>query len=332
MNPLPIRKKILPFESLLSLVFRLTKANVYEYPGRILNMAESPKNFSTQNKSSDQNTISILSSLNKCSEADIFSTTSNRFTKFLSHTTSSTMDSNTIENYVRHSSTQYCPLCVNESNYHRIYWDILPVTICPKHKVLLQSTCPSCDRPVRVYNIMKNKCSCGKDLLTTDPIDITPYPEAIRNQIFIQNLLEINESRYSDNAIQNVNSPAMELSPPDFFKALKLFSIVLNKLPESSRFLRLGDMTSNPLEWINQKREVSSLTNLILINSATSILLEWPQRFYEFLDEYSTIDRAKRRTSGVQKAFGGLGELLFDRLDTESFGFIHSAYSVSLSP
>lgn len=329
MSPLPIRTKIRLFESLLSLVFRLTEANVYESPSRIINgLTDSPKHNPTPDVLSDPNTFRILSYLNKCSEDDIFSTTIHRFTKFFPNAKNSPlMDSSMMKNYIRRSSTRYCPLCIRESGYHRIYWDMLPITICLKHKVILKNACPLCKRPVTVYRVLRNKCVCGKDLLSVNTVSIASYPEAIYNQLFIQTLLEVNEFEYFDNFPNSFNSPATGLDAPDFFKLLRIFSIVLRKLPQSSEFLKLGNITSEAFDGIDAKKRVSNVTNFILINSAVSILLEWPQKFYEFLDDYSTIDLAEHRTIQIQKAFGGLKELLFDKLDNEMFEFIHSAYS-----
>ncbi|HEY9246461.1 MAG TPA: helix-turn-helix domain-containing protein, partial [Candidatus Methanoperedens sp.] len=123
------------------------------------------------------------------------------------------------------------------------------------------------------------------------------------------------------------NSPAAELSAPDFFKLLKIFSaIILNKLPESSEFLKLGCITAEPLDQIKMRNRISNHTNFILMHSAASILLDWPQKFYEFLEEYSKIDRSMRRDTGMEKYFGGLRDLLLNKLDTDKFGFIYHAY------
>jgi excisionase family DNA binding protein len=255
-----------------------------------------------------------------------------RFARYLSNQNCDVLDSDAMDNFVLHSRTQYCPLCLKESGYHRIFWDLLPVTVCLKHEVILQSVCPTCKRTVTVNWVLRNKCECGEDLLLVDPVSITPYTEAVRYQFFIQSLLGINELNDLKIVSGIQNSPAVDLSTSDFFKVLKIFStLILKKLPGSSRFLKLGSITAEPPDKIAIKNCTSSVTNFILINSAASILLDWPQKFYEFLEEYSTINRSERYDTGVQKYFGGFKESVLDKLDAEKFGFIHHAYAKYLN-
>lgn len=327
MKPLLIRTKILPYESLSSLVYRLTQANFYDYTGRINGLIDLRQTFRNKDLLSDRGILKKLSLINGCSEDEVFNISVHRFARYFSNQNSDVLDSDAMDNFVLHSRTQYCPLCLKESGYHRIFWDLLPVTVCLKHEVILQSVCPTCKRTVTVNWVLRNKCECGEDLLSANPVFIAPYTEVIRNQFFIQSLLGINELNDLKIVSGIQNSPAADLSTSDFFKVLKIFStLILKKLPGSSMFLKLGSITAEPLDKIAIKNRTLSFTNFILINSAASILLDWPQKFYEFLEEYSTINRSKRWNTGVQKSFGGLKELLLDKLDAKRFEFVYNAY------
>lgn len=326
MKPLLIRTKIRPYESLSSLLHRLTQDNVYDRTGWIYRLIDLSGGFRRHyDMLDDRSVIRNLATINNCSENDILNTTAHRFTKYLSDQKSDFLDPYA-KNFVLCSRTQYCPLCLKDSGYHKIYWRLLPVSICIKHKVILQNVCPICHSPVKVDWVLSNKCYCGGDLLSADPEYVTSV-EMIHHQSFIQNLIGINESEDFKIVPGNYNSPAAGLSPPDFFKLLRIiYELILNKLPESSTFLRIGDTNLKQNDILTAKRYISNFSNFMLIHMAASILLDWPQRFYDFLGDYCKIDRSKRWETGVERYFGGLREALFAKLDDEKFDYIYNAY------
>gem|GEM_PF-4002829 len=318
----------MPYESLSSLVYRLTQGNLYDCTGQIYKLIALPSRFRRhQDLLNDRNVIKNLASINNCSENEIFNATVHRFTKFFPNQNGDILNTNAVSKFVLHSRTQYCPLCLKESGYHKIYWRLLPVSICIKHGVRLQNVCPKCHHPVKVDWVLRKKCYCGGDLLSADPVYITSCEEMIRYQFFIQNLLGINEPNDLKIVPGNYNSPATELSPPEFFKLLRIIcELVLNRIPESSTFLRLGDTNLKKNDTLTFKQNISNFSNFLLIHYAASILLDWPQRFYEFLEDYCEIDRSKRWETGVERHFGGLKEALFAKLDDEKFDFVYNAY------
>lgn len=328
LRPLLIRTKVLPYESLSSLVYRLANANFFDHGWKICRLIGVPGNlFRNQNLLSDHNIIKRLAFINNCSENEIFNTTVHRFAGCFSGDNNGVLSSDAIEKFFLSTSTRYCSLCLKESRYHKIHWELLPVTVCLKHKVLLQDFCPKCHRKVKIRWVLRNTCKCGANLLPVDTISVASCTEAIRNQIFIQNLLGINESGYLERVSWIKSTPAAELSPNDFLKLLKIFSMLIsNKLPESSRFLKLDGLTAEPVYQIEMKNGISNFVNFVLTHSASSILLDWPQKFYDFLEDYSKMERSKRWKTGVEKYFGGLKERLFAKLDEEKFGFVYQAY------
>lgn len=46
--------------------------------------------------------------------------------------------------FVRFSAPKLCPECLRQANYYRRFWDLLPVTACPEHEVLLIDSCQGC--------------------------------------------------------------------------------------------------------------------------------------------------------------------------------------------
>ncbi len=64
--------------------------------------------------------------------------------------------------------TQFCPRCLEESNYYRKHWRYAPVTVCPKHAIRLYASCPQCGQPInfhRIHILHSSKAICDKCLL-----------------------------------------------------------------------------------------------------------------------------------------------------------------------
>ncbi|MEI4771422.1 TniQ family protein [Psychrobacillus sp. FJAT-51614] len=57
--------------------------------------------------------------------------------------------------------TKFCPECLKEDFFHRIYWDVSYVTTCVKHKKELVVAC-KCSRYVPLSRLVRNLCHCGK--------------------------------------------------------------------------------------------------------------------------------------------------------------------------
>jgi hypothetical protein len=66
----------------------------------------------------------------------------------------------------RHFSCQtkrWCPHCLEEAPYHRVWWDLVPITTCPVHEVDLVDRC-DCDAPLRTVMNFVDQCRRGHSL------------------------------------------------------------------------------------------------------------------------------------------------------------------------
>jgi hypothetical protein len=54
--------------------------------------------------------------------------------------------------------SKYCPICLEEEQYHRLYWNIDLVKICVDHKILLLNSCYFCGKPITIYDVIYGKC------------------------------------------------------------------------------------------------------------------------------------------------------------------------------
>jgi hypothetical protein len=59
--------------------------------------------------------------------------------------------------------TKYCPSCLQDDFYHRIYWDISFVTTCVTHDCFLIERCTHCSKKITMSNLMQDACSCGQN-------------------------------------------------------------------------------------------------------------------------------------------------------------------------
>lgn len=61
-------------------------------------------------------------------------------------------------------SRKFCPVCLKESRYWRVDWELKWMAVCVKHNVELVETCPKCFRPVPWNAQILSECRCGFDL------------------------------------------------------------------------------------------------------------------------------------------------------------------------
>lgn len=71
---------------------------------------------------------------------------------------------------------RYCPMCLAEGTpYHRAAWDLLALTACPHHALLLQNRCPDCGRLVIWSGTRIECCSvsrCAGDLRSPPQVTV----------------------------------------------------------------------------------------------------------------------------------------------------------------
>lgn len=73
-----------------------------------------------------------------------------------------------VELFLRHNPA-YCPLCLREEKYNRLYWYLYPIRICIFHETYLIDRCPWCGKLINSFNIASSVCFCGKPLEKFEP-------------------------------------------------------------------------------------------------------------------------------------------------------------------
>jgi hypothetical protein len=85
--------------------------------------------------------------------------------------------------------TKYCPECLNEDFYHRLYWDVSFLTICTKHQRFLINKCVSCGEFIKLNSLMNNKCKCGNQYTFISSSAERPLAGLLNSQQEIKELL-----------------------------------------------------------------------------------------------------------------------------------------------
>lgn len=77
------------------------------------------------------------------------------------------------------TSLQYCPKCLRQKKYFKIYWRMAWYNVCHQHRIKLHETCPSCDAPINIHKISTEHgrisfCfKCGFNLEEADCLEAT---------------------------------------------------------------------------------------------------------------------------------------------------------------
>jgi len=180
--------------------------------------------------------------------------------------------------------SKYCPICLKEEKYHRIYWHIKEIYICLIHNVVLMNKCPECFEKITTKNVIKGFCSCGQNLMDTgvkycDNHNIKYYQEGVYNSYGIK--LEGIEIR---------NLDFLSLEAPKYIDFISTLQMIIYENMETIKKVK-NDVDTN------------SDKDLEAYKYTTKMLNNWPQSFHDFienLNEYN-IDRYEK-TDGILKS------------------------------
>jgi len=153
-------------------------------------------------------------------------------------------------------NTKYCPECLKEDFYHRLFWDISFVTVCLKHKKFLIDQCPKCQKKIRMARIMKNQCTCG--CIFSDVVAENKYPTKrdIKAQQAIQGLLLNQLEGYSLNNNVTLNSN-------EYFRFFILFCHIIDNVNVKNVYLSKSNFKKFNVGMKNKEPKNVQMMNLI---------------------------------------------------------------------
>lgn len=157
-------------ESLGNYLFRLSTENIVplDWLLKELNLPARKKAVSI-NRINDKPTIKLIAQVSNLSEENIERMTIHNFSLGLwQHDLPHCWNQNFLKRYVSNYS-RLCPLCLKEASYHRIYWQLKSVRVCPKHRVIMEDKCCHCNQFFSADEVITGVCSCGAKLTDIKP-------------------------------------------------------------------------------------------------------------------------------------------------------------------
>jgi len=175
---------------------------------------------------------------------------------------------------------QVCPLCLDEPDgYDRLYWRVEALLSCPRHHVLLISSCPDCYAPIPALRPDLTICpSCKRgDYRST----ITPLPTGeawlFTSQDILLHHLGIDAEEMGERALDREPSLLYAVSPRDYFSLTAGLEGLLNYQPTGNH-LRPFLLRTFSLEGILAQ---TVHPTLVLLHY---LLADWPAHFWGMLE------------------------------------------------
>lgn len=187
-------------------------------------------------------------------------------------------------------SRKFCPLCLKESRYWRVDWELKWIAVCVRHNVELVETCPKCLRPVPWNTQVLTECKCGFDLTHANA---TPCLE-------------------KDQALGKTIRASLGLSDwPESFKKLEDFSL--------RQLIRL-------IECLGTLNDTYSDSPKQMFKQASEYLGEWPSRFRSALIRLQHERKCSDCVPSIRQTFGKLYTDLYSSSNLDTLDFVRREF------
>lgn len=168
-----------------------------------------------------------------------------------------------------------CPLCVNETDTHNIFWELSLFVSCPIHKCLLIDECERCSQIINPIKINITKCECGFEY----------HKSKIRR---VEGLF----SNYLQDVLSN-RARSLECEMLNQLSNENLIYLLLYSVRWSNGKLgrKMHSLSSQPLK-SGQLYEVCE--------KAINLYENWPSNFYRFIDDIRILKHTKNVSGKIQ--------------------------------
>lgn len=197
---------------------------------------------------------------------------------------------------VRFSRPKVCPACLREDPYYRRAWDLLFVTCCPVHRVVLYDRCLGCGRAVSWFRKEVARCRCGYDWRA----DTTALPADAHTAVLAARFMQL----VTSGDVQ----PWPERSPFAKLAVIELSAVVLC-------FAASYAHGRHP-RWLSTK--TSNVLVHAAIKSAAIAMTDWPRRFYG-LCERASRDRTLHRLTFRAEALASRDSTAFVQVALDEY-------------
>jgi hypothetical protein len=300
---------LLPGESLPSLLFRLAKLNHYPnltMPSQLCREKLSqPDSVTCPTRAK---TYEVLAAMVGIKAADLFQASANRFATSLNPPTQASETitlpgDQTVLLLTEFSKrqlvwsearSQFCPLCLAESAYHRLNWFPKIVTVCLRHHCLLVSGCAGCGQKTIIGDIVAGRCSnCGFKLSQTRVISVAEDKFGLFSQAAIQFWLNTSPEpgEYKHYSLPDQPPPALH------YFLYGLSYAIIRLVRHSWAYLHPSTTVKPPAFPLKSSQPPSQAEAYILYATALKGIINWPDGFYELLEALKWRDNRRPNQS-----------------------------------
>jgi hypothetical protein len=191
-----------------------------------------------------------------------------------------------------------CPQCVVQDRFGRQSWDLAAISVCPRHGRRLLQVCEACSKPLTWFRRSLLRCACGANLARQTGA------EAGAAEVELAAMLE----RRVD------GGPATEMTSTTGLPLGALNALpfdVLIKLIQTLHRLR-------PMTWLDLGSPGVT---------AAKVFVGWPRGFHQYLRDTATVPGQPPTSVGLRRRFESLYSALFKRRSMSKYlGFLRQAF------
>ncbi|WP_410491274.1 TniQ family protein [Bacillus thuringiensis] len=212
--------------------------------------------------------------------------------------------------------TKFCPQCLVENFYHRLFWDISLITICTVHKKMLIDKCDMCGRSIRLSWLMRNRCLCSNAYthIQTKP---TSIEEHLESQEAIQRFLL--ESQHVVKIEKNGR-----LNAKEFFSLYFLFCRLIQKVSTKNLLFEKWNLKTDKIFLDGKNGGYNDLETMTIIVTVLYQLIVYPfQKLSMLIDGIDDVQNSKNTEAVSARRYNILKDIILHPRG----GYYYDAYS-----
>lgn len=171
--------------------------------------------------------------------------------------------------YIKLDTSKYCPLCLKENRYQRLYWQLQPISICLKHNIILLEHCIKCNKILTIEEINNGTCRCGADL-SRMPFIRCYNSEILNIQLKIYEIFGITKNNYECQFFSKFKRNT------DFIEFIVLLYWLIDLKKSLYSNLEKKDIKMN-----------GSIKVFSILFEMAKVLKEWPYSFHSLIKDLS---------------------------------------------
>ncbi|NOT15278.1 MAG: TniQ family protein [Methylotenera sp.] len=286
-QPLVITPSPSPGESLPGFILRTAERNGYESPMKLLHYAGMDDNEARSARPSLEKLAPLFGKTAedlKAAGLDTISQFKGRYVQIMGHSIPSMFTS------CKHAGV--CLECIEEHGYIDGFHELKYAVACPAHQVRTVRGCAACHKPLSWHREGLTKCSCGADIIQTDP-------ERVTNPAVLT-LLAILYAKLMRQPLDQAQMVKCGF-PVEAMEQLSIQTLL-------SMIYRFG--------LFNVEQAADTDAEFLAVEAAADALSDWPHRFHDYLSEVHA-PNANLKASGLRGQFNSFYESFFKNINQD---------------